>query len=115
MMDFQGGISIRLDTIGSQLSDLERLDKYDPDNKFPLFSERVILYLDGNLLSNASRSGFEAGAELRDDQPEFKTGVSTIYLFHWSVSLTNGKHTAKLSMATRSGEVLEYTWEFMIK
>jgi hypothetical protein len=109
------GISVGIDT-SKGIRELELVEKAKPAISLPL-ENRVNLYLDDAEIQADDPMCYNdmvAALEPAGDK-SYGAPLGRKYRFCWPVSLTPGKHTAKLSIATRSGEVLEYVWVFTIK
>lgn len=107
------GISVELHI--ASIVDLEIPQK--ENEGYQQFKERVFLYVNGVLIPNSSRAVFEnlIGIEItKDGNTYLMPDLSKAYIFSWTPMLTPGHHTANIVINTKSGNVLEYQWSFLI-
>ena len=76
------------------------------------FKERVILYIDGK---NAVKTIYweEQSAPLSPIGVDLE--LASAYIIGSNIFLFPGDHIAKVVIITKSGEVLEYEWQFKIR
>lgn len=83
----------------------------------PPFKDRVSLYIDDVLISDKSRIVFDnllGIAIVQNGEEHLIPDLSEKYIFSWTPCLMPGNHVAKIKINTKSGEILEYEWNFLI-
>jgi len=105
------GIGVTIDT--QSIRDLEITQLASTD--VPPFPERVFLYVDGDQVQINRKS--EGGGALFTtvDDKYVDLGLAGWYFFGSGKFLSFGDHEAKVVIATKSGQTLEYEWTFTIK
>jgi hypothetical protein len=104
-------ISISILTL--PILDLEKTSQND-EKVYKPFYERVSLYVDDKILAITSVS--EAGGVWYTDENgnSFSPDLAGSYAFGANVFLWTGDHVAKVEIATLSGQILKFEWNFTI-
>ncbi len=106
------GVGIQLETLDIAEYEITR----EGSNFLKPFKDRVRLYVDGETVSDVSKMTWDniVGVIAIKDGIQYPTGMSSGYEISWTPILLPGKHTAKVEIQTKSGEVFEFEWYFTI-
>lgn len=106
------GIGVILDTTDIAENEIPK----QGDNNIKPFEDRVRLYIDGEIAPDSSKAVWDYLAEVIaiKDGVQYFTGTSSQYDISWTPLLLPGKHTAKIEILTKSGEIFEFEWRFTL-
>ncbi len=81
-----------------------RMDVAEKDREWDIIRGRVALYLDGEQVSNETLLG----------GPDGEKGGG-LFRLSWAPGLATGLHDVKFQFTTDGGEILEYSWQFVVE